>query len=139
MPTPDAIHEVVKSALVKGGWTITADPYVIEYGGVRVYADLAAESRPIEAEREGRRIIVEIKSFLGLSPVHDFEVALGQYSLYRTLLGATAPDHEIYLAVGSEIFRSFFSRQGVAFVVRQSGMKLLVVNLESKEIERWTD
>ncbi len=31
MPRKDEIHEAVKNALVKDGWTITADPYVITY------------------------------------------------------------------------------------------------------------
>jgi hypothetical protein len=27
----DVIHGAVKAALIKDGWTITADPYVIQY------------------------------------------------------------------------------------------------------------
>jgi len=36
--------------LIKDGWTITADPYKIEYEGIEVFADLAAE-RILAAER----------------------------------------------------------------------------------------
>ena len=31
------------SALIKGGWTITDDPYILVYKGLRLYADLGAE------------------------------------------------------------------------------------------------
>jgi len=31
MPPTDAIHTAVKAALIKDGWTITADPYTIQY------------------------------------------------------------------------------------------------------------
>ncbi|MGH9837029.1 MAG: element excision factor XisH family protein, partial [Blastocatellia bacterium] len=55
----DKIHYAVKNALVNDGWTITADPYEIAYEGVNVYADLAAE-RPFAAEKNGRKIAVEI-------------------------------------------------------------------------------
>lgn len=30
MPVTDFIHDAVRNALVKDGWTITADPYTIE-------------------------------------------------------------------------------------------------------------
>lgn len=34
MPQKDAIHEVVKQAVIKDGWNITKsdDPYIISYG-----------------------------------------------------------------------------------------------------------
>lgn len=52
MPAADIIHNAVKNALIKDGWTITADPYRIEYEEIDLFADLAAE-RPIAAERLG--------------------------------------------------------------------------------------
>src|SRR5260370_40737702 len=102
MPAPDIIHNAVKNALIKDGWTITADPYTIEYKEITPFADLGAE-RPIAAERAGRKIVVEIKSFLNPSRIRDLELALGQYDLYRGYLELTAPEHELYLAVGSDV------------------------------------
>jgi XisH protein len=61
MPKYDVYHEPVKRALIKDGWTITADPYVLSYKGLRLYADLGAE-KPIAAEKSDRKIVVEIKS-----------------------------------------------------------------------------
>ena len=58
MPALGIIHNAVKNALIKDGWTITADPYTIEYEGIRLFADFGAE-RPIAAERAGRKIVVE--------------------------------------------------------------------------------
>ena len=78
MPAKDLYHEAVKNALIKDGWVILADPYKIKYKDAELFADLAIE-KPIAAEQQnGRRIIVEIKSFLSPSPMRDFEVALGQ-------------------------------------------------------------
>ena len=31
MPARDTYHNAVKQALIKDGWTITADPYTVEY------------------------------------------------------------------------------------------------------------
>jgi len=39
----DKIHDKVKNALIKDGWTITHDPYSIEYQDLTLFADLGAE------------------------------------------------------------------------------------------------
>ena len=74
------MHDAVKNALIKDGWTITAAPYVIAYEDVTLFADLGAE-RPLAAERAGRKIVVEVKSFLSTSPIYNLKMALGQYEL----------------------------------------------------------
>ncbi|MCA9205620.1 MAG: hypothetical protein KDA59_21350, partial [Planctomycetales bacterium] len=48
--TRDIIHDPVKRALIKSGWEITADPLVIDYDDLMVFADLAAD-RPLAAQR----------------------------------------------------------------------------------------
>src|SRR5258708_33705788 len=58
----DLYHDAVRHALEKDGWTITHDPLTLSVGGRDIYVDLGAE-KPIAAEKEGRRIAVEIKSF----------------------------------------------------------------------------
>ena len=123
----DRIHATVKQALVNDGWTITADPYEIEYEGVKVYADLAAEA-PLAAEKAGRKIVVEIKSFLGRSFIHEFETALGQYLLYQKLLRQTAPEYQLYLAVSDEVYDDFFSLGGIRFIVQDTPLALLIVS-----------
>lgn len=40
MPARDALHEIVKTSLVKDGWQITHDPYTLAFGDRDVYADL---------------------------------------------------------------------------------------------------
>ncbi len=55
MPARDIYHTQVKNALVKDGWTIAHDPYVLSFGQRGVYVDLGAE-RPLAAEKDGERI-----------------------------------------------------------------------------------
>jgi XisH protein len=97
MPARDAFHEVVKTALVKDGWTITHDPYSIQFGDWDLYADLGAE-RALAAEKDNEKIAVEVKSFLGPSEVHDFEVAVGQFVLCRHLMRKSDPEWVLFLA-----------------------------------------
>jgi hypothetical protein len=102
----DKIHSSVKNALIKDGWTITADPFRIEFEEYRLYADLSAE-RPTAAIRESEKIVVEIKSFLNRSSVSDFEQALGQYLIYRRLLSKLEPETKIYLAISEATYTDF--------------------------------
>lgn len=82
MPKLDIIHNAVKNALIKDGWLVTDDPYVIQYRRTVLYADLGAE-HPIAVERDGQKLVVEVKSFVGASKIQDLKEALGQYDIYR--------------------------------------------------------
>ena len=97
MPALDTYHHAVRNALIKDGWTITADPLTLSVGTDRVFIDLAAE-RVIAAQRGVRKIAVEIKTFASASKIADLENALGQYVLYRMALRRVEPDRELYLA-----------------------------------------
>jgi hypothetical protein len=136
MPAKDLYHDAVKAALIKDGWLILADPYRIQYKDVDLYADLAAE-RPIAAEREGQKIVVEIKSFVGRSPMTDFHNAVGQYAVYRSLIQATEPTYQLYLAIDDITYENFFTREGIAFIIRTSQIFLLVVDIDQQEIVQW--
>ena len=136
MPAKDIYHDTVKTALIKDGWTIIADPYTISYEDAELFADLAAE-KPIAAERNGNRIVVEVKSFISPSPMRDFEMALGQYILYRNLIALTEPQYQLYLAIKESIYKNFFTRKSISTVVEQNQLFLIVVDMEREEIIRW--
>lgn len=117
MPPRDTIHYIVKQAITKYGWKITDDPYVIFYGERFLFVDLGLiesktldqiEGRFIGAERENRRIAIEIKEFQGRSAIADLEQAIGQYVLYRLLLNKV-----------------------------DLPLKLVIVNVEKAEVTQW--
>ena len=132
----DKIHEVVKNALIKDGWTITADPFAIQFEELDLYVDLAAE-RVFAAERENEKIAVEIKSFLLPSKIQDFKLALGQYELYKEYMKVLTPDRKLFLAIGEDIFKTFFQKKAVQFIINHKQMPLIVVNLNEEEIVEW--
>ncbi len=136
MPAKDIYHDAVKNALIKDGWTITADPYKIKYKDAELFADLAVE-KPIVAEQNGRKIVVEIKSFLSSSPMRDFELALGQYILYRNLINLTDPEYQIYLAIKDSIYENFFRRDSIQDITKINQLLLIVVDMEKEEILQW--
>ncbi|WP_242044683.1 XisH family protein [Anabaena azotica] len=75
MPKLDIIHNAVKNALIKDGWAITHDPYVIQYRRTTLYADLGAD-RAIAAQRDEQKLVVEVKSFISASKIQDLKEAL---------------------------------------------------------------
>jgi hypothetical protein len=92
----DKIHEAVKNALIKDGWTITAENFQLRYKELKLYGDI--EAQKILAEKGSRKIVVEVKSFLGVSIISEFQKALGQYRIYEGVLSKIKPEAKIYLA-----------------------------------------
>lgn len=136
MPAKDLYHDRVKNALIKDGWTITDDPYFIKYEDAELFADLAAE-KPLAAERQGQKIVVEIKSFVGKSLMYDFHSALGQYIVYRKLIQLTEPEYKLYLALDDVVYGEFFQRKSVQVVSNENNVLLIVVDMEKEVIKQW--
>lgn len=136
MPKLDIIHNSVKNALTKDGWLITDDPYIIQYRRTTLYADLGAE-RPIAAERNGQKLVVEVKSFIGASKIQDLKEALGQYDIYRYLLEETAPDRKLYIAISKVAYNTFFTQDVTQLILNRHQLPIIVVDLETEEIMQW--
>lgn len=136
MPARDIFHNAVKNALQKEQWVITHDPLSIDIGGVEMYIDLGAE-KLIAAEKEGKKIAVEIKSFLGGSAISDFHVALGQFMNYRLALMKEEPDRILYLAVPSDTYNSFFNLEFIQLVIQQYQLKLIIYDSVNEVIVKW--
>ncbi len=136
MPKKDIYHDSCKNALIKDGWIIVADPYTVEYENDNLYADLLAEKR-LFPEQQKRIIVVEIKSFINPSPMNDFQNALGQYLLYRDFLEFSNRNYELYLAVRSAIFNTFFQRKSIQPVIKRHQINFIVFNDKKEEITSW--
>ncbi|MCP3994320.1 MAG: fatty-acid synthase, partial [bacterium] len=107
MPARDTYHNAVRQALVNDGWTVTHDPLTLQIGKKDLYVDLGAE-KLLAAEKDDCRIAVEVKSFLGKSEVADLEQALGQFTLYRSIMEAGESDRELYVAAREAIYTDLF-------------------------------
>jgi predicted RNA binding protein YcfA (HicA-like mRNA interferase family) len=136
MPARDFLHNIVKNALIKDGWTITHDPFTIVFGTRRVYADLGAE-RLIAAQRNKDKIVVEIKSFVGVSIVAELERAVGQYAIYRSWLLRTDPDRTIYLALDDEAYQALFQDISGEVLLVDQDIKIIVVDATKEEVLEW--
>ncbi|MBD2440056.1 element excision factor XisH family protein [Nostoc sp. FACHB-110] len=136
MPAKDIYHNVVKAGLIKDGWTITNDPLVLQYGAKDFFVDLGAE-KLLAAEKSGKKIAVEIKSFLSNSPMNDLEKAVGQYIVYRDILEETESNRPLYLAVNHKAFKDVFSEPIGQLILKKNQLKLLIFNSQTQEITQW--
>lgn len=136
MPQRDIYHSQVVQALIQDGWTITDDPLHLSYGGRNLYIDLGAQL-PIGAEKNGRKIAVEIKTFLGASDIHELELSLGQYRLYHHILAEIQPDRTLYLAVPAFGYDGIFKEPVGQLVIQQDDLKLIVFDESQKRIIQW--
>ena len=74
---------------------------------------------------------------MGRSPIHDLEVALGQYALYQGFLEMTAPERKLYLAITDDVYADVFEQRAVQHIVERYRLALIVVNARAEEIVRW--
>lgn len=132
----DRFHDVVRTALEKEGWKITADPYEITVDDVDFEIDLAADEL-LAAEREGRKIAVEVKSFISPSNVSEFHTALGQFLNYRDALEKVEPDRQLYLAVRLPIYQTFFQRRFIVSAVDRYQLRLVIYDVQQEVINQW--
>lgn len=137
MAAKDIFHKTVCTALEKEGWTITHDPLFVKASQkFKVYIDLGAE-KLLTAEKEQQKIAIEIKSFLGMSSINEFHLAVGQFLNYRLALQKLEPERILYLAISLDIYEELFSDSFIQQVVENYQIKLLVFYPNKEEIALW--
>lgn len=132
----DIFHDAVRQGLIKDGWRITHEDMQLQVGGVEMYVDLAAEPL-IAAEKEDQKIAVEVKSFVRVSDIHEFHLAIGQYRNYLLALSIRDPERVLYLAVPEEAFNRFFTLQFVQQALQFNQVYFLVYNAQEAKIVLW--
>ncbi len=132
----DIFHDAVKNALEKEGWSITHDPLFLQVGGVEMYIDLGAE-KLIAAEKDDQKIAVEIKSFVNVSAIYDFHLAIGQYRNYLLALSKEDPERRLYLAVPEDVFDRFFVLQFIQEALVYNDVNYMVYDVTEEVIVQW--
>jgi hypothetical protein len=132
----DALHQTVRTALEKDGWTITNDPLGFSFELFNLMLDLGAE-RVIGLQRGLEKIAVEIKGFGAGSLISEFHATLGQYQNYQSALELRDPERKLYLAVPRELFDTFFQADLVQYSLKRNSVALLVYDVENEVIVQW--
>ena len=133
----DIFHDAVVVALQNEGWTITHDPYTIGISEtVSFYIDIGAE-KLLGAEKEGNKIAVEVKSFVGNSTSYDFHNAIGQFIDYFVALEEKEPDRVLFLAVPETTYVSFFLLPIIQKALKFVNAKLIIYQPNTNTIKEW--
>lgn len=137
----DLIHDAVRMALEKDGWTITHDPYFLdsttrEGRKVSLPIDLGAE-RLLGAERGADKIAVEIKSFLRASIINEFHKALGQYLLYKVGLRLQEPERQLFVAIPEKAMQQIEIVDLLLLSIEEYGMRVLIFEPKTGTIHTW--
>lgn len=136
MAARDRYHAIVLTALIKDGWRITDDPLVVKWGKKDLYIDVGAEEL-LAAEKSGRQIAVEIKSFVGASEVDDLKNALGAHILYHDILAKTQPQRQLFLAIREEVYYALFEEPIGGILLENKRLQLVLFDPQEEVIVRW--
>jgi hypothetical protein len=130
------LHDSARRTLEKDGWIITDDPLILVLEKTLLKADLGAE-KFFTAEKEDRRIAIEIKDFDTPSVISELEKIMGQLQLYQWALEEQEPERQLFLAVSEAIYLKHFQKPIFQLAVTRNKINLLVYEPEREVIIQW--
>lgn len=136
MSRRDTLHFALRRTLEKDGWTITSDPLILELEQTILKADLGAE-KLFTAEKEGRKIAIEVKDFDSSSAISELEKTMGQIQLYQWALEIQEPDRILFLAISDTVYISQFQRLIFRLAIQRSKINLLIFEPNQEVIIKW--
>jgi hypothetical protein len=133
MPARDRLHNNVVNALTKAGWQVSHQQVLLVVAKRRLWIDLQAS----RAENQGD-LLIEVKGFERMpSPVEYLASALGQYLMYRTLLGDTGIFFPLYMAVPERAYNGLLSERLGRRMIEKFAVRLVIFDPVGEEILQW--
>ena len=128
----------MRNALEEDGWTITHDPFKVSVDGIGFEVDLGTE-KLLGAEKSGRKIAVEVKSFLRASLVTDFHQAIGQCLSYKSAFKLNNIERVLYLGIPLRVYVQMKNARFYFATLEEAGICLIVFDLTTETIVAWKE
>jgi len=135
----DKYHEAVRRGLIKQGWKVTSNSFVVKPSAkIRYVMDLAAEKIIFEAQNEKmEKIVVEVKTFGKESFTHEYSEVLGQYEQYKFALEYNSINRKLWLAIPENIYTQHFSDHFIMASCARHGVSIIVYDPILEIITQW--
>lgn len=105
--------------------------------GTERHVCLGAEEL-VAAEKGGRKIAIEIKSFVGASELEDMKNAVGQFVLYRNVLAKLESERKLFLAIRQATYEAVFEEPLGKLLIKNEDIRLLVFDPVKRVVVQWT-
>jgi len=95
--------------------------------------------RYFAAEKEGRKIAVEVKDFDRNAMASELQKMIGQLQLYQWALEEYSPGRDLYLAVSQVVYDDYIQNEQTAFhaIVERKRINLIVCDTAQEVILQW--
>jgi hypothetical protein len=90
----------------------------------------------VEAEKEGRKICVEVKSWLNTFN-QDWYTSFGQYLSYQEAITEERLPYTLYLAVPQDTYVEHFTNRHIQKLVAKNSVRLIIFDINTSTILLW--
>lgn len=123
----DKLHNGISEALKANGFNIIRDPLCVKHGSFKFFVDL-------EAERNGEKFAIEIKSFNN-SFLAEFYKIIGQVIVYGRVLKLRKMPHRLFLALEHTAWNGYFQETVPRLIMKRYHFNIISVDIERKHLE----
>jgi len=125
----DRLLPNVKKALRKDGWKVEPKGLTISSKDFIYIID-------VEAEKDGQKILVEVKTWQE-NFNHCWFEAYGQYITYQEAVNQELPEYLLYLAVPENIYNTKFNNPWIQGLLAKNSIKLLIFDSSKNTVVAW--
>ena len=90
----------------------------------------------VEAAKEGRKICVEVKSWLNTFNT-DWYMDFGQYLTYQEAIEEERLPYTLYLAVPQDTYVEHFTNRHIQKLVAKNSVRLIIFDINTSTILLW--